>query len=154
MQYVSFLLTLLVASGVADISGMSVVQTVHGPMVMADLAPDILVKDGTGAYTRIELSDKVGPTDVIRIQTETTSIEVTPDHIMTLDRPRSASALQVGDMLLVNAEWEVIIRIVKDLAVETVKVSTGSGTINIDGIAVPTHTLCCYWTILRKYLGW
>lgn len=151
MQYMSLLLALLVTRGVADISGMGVVQTIDGTQTLSELinTSGILIKDGTGSYTQIELISKVAPTLVLRIQTVSTSIEVTPDHVMSLDGPITASDVLVGDLLLVNGEWETIVRIVKDLAVNTVDVWSRSGTLRVDGVTVPTHvySLQQIWTI-------
>jgi hypothetical protein len=156
MQYMSLLLALLVARGVADISGMGMVQTIDGTVTLSELinTSGILVKDGTGGYTQIELTGKAAPTLVLRIQTVSTSIEVTPDHIMSLDGPITASDVQVGDLLLVNGDWEIIVRIVKDLVVNTVDVWSRSGTLRVDGVTVPTHIyslqqiVSIYWNTL------
>jgi len=155
----SLLIALLVTRGVADISGMAMVQTIDGTRTLSELinTSDILVKDGTGSYTQIELIGKVAPTTlVLRIQTVSTSIEVTPDHVMSLDGPITASDVRIGDLLLVNGEWEIIVRIVEDLAVNTVDVWSRSGTLRVDGITVPTHIyslqqiLSIYWNNVRR----
>ena len=152
----SLFLSLLVARGVADISGMGVVETTDGPMVLSDLVTDMLVEDGWWSDTQVKLIRKVGPTEILRIQTRSTSVEVTPDHTMwTKLRAKPASDLQIGDLLLVHGEWEIVVRIVKDMAVETVQVLTRNGVLSVDGVTVATDMeslFVIYWNSIMGYL--